>query len=69
MAWPLVFSVGNLFFISLALVQCMLIGRLLTDGRMSARLKYDLTDNLSVKVNAQVFNELFCMFVVCPSVE
>ncbi|MCO5560286.1 hypothetical protein L7F22_013898 [Adiantum nelumboides] len=33
--------------------RCMLIGRLLTDGRMSARMKYDLTENFSVKVNAQ----------------
>eukprot|EP00250_Pteridium_aquilinum_P033850 c6487_g1_i1 orf=684-1685(-) len=37
--------------------RCMLIGRLLTDGRMSARLKYDITDNFSVKVNAQLTNE------------
>ncbi|MCO5575743.1 hypothetical protein L7F22_029546 [Adiantum nelumboides] len=37
--------------------RCMLIGRLLTDGRMSARMKYDLTENFSVKVNAQLTNE------------
>lgn len=32
----------------------MLIGRVLTDGRVSARVKCDLTDNLSLKANAQV---------------
>lgn len=32
----------------------MLIGRVLTDGRLSARVKCDLTDNLSLKANAQV---------------
>ena len=34
----------------------MLIGRVLTDGRMSARVKYDITDRLSVKLNAQVWS-------------
>lgn len=33
----------------------MLIGRVLTDGRMSARVKYDITDRLSLKMNAQVW--------------
>jgi hypothetical protein len=33
----------------------MLIGRILTDGRMSARVKYDVTDNITMKINAQVF--------------
>lgn len=37
----------------------MLIGRVLTDGRMSARIKYDVTDRFSVKVNAQVSSENF----------
>lgn len=37
--------------------KMMLIGRILTDGRMSARIKYDLTDNFSLKVNAQLTNE------------
>ncbi|KAL2634344.1 hypothetical protein R1flu_005823 [Riccia fluitans] len=37
--------------------RMMLIGRILTDGRMTARLKYDLTDNFTVKVNAQLTNE------------
>lgn len=37
--------------------RCMLVGRILTDGRMSARLKYDITDNFSVKMNAQLTNE------------
>eukprot|EP00246_Nothoceros_aenigmaticus_P003547 TRINITY_DN14724_c0_g1_i1.p1 TRINITY_DN14724_c0_g1~~TRINITY_DN14724_c0_g1_i1.p1 ORF type:complete len:377 (+),score=46.93 TRINITY_DN14724_c0_g1_i1:139-1131(+) len=37
--------------------KMMLIGRILTDGRMSARVKYDVTDNFSVKINAQLTNE------------
>lgn len=37
--------------------RCMLIGRILTDGRMSARVKYDFTDNFTMKVNAQLTNE------------
>ncbi|KAJ7519975.1 hypothetical protein O6H91_20G062000 [Diphasiastrum complanatum] len=37
--------------------RLMLIGRILTDGRMSARVKCDLTENLSFKVNAQLTNE------------
>ncbi|XP_039038474.1 mitochondrial import receptor subunit TOM40-1-like isoform X3 [Hibiscus syriacus] len=36
----------------------MLIGRVLTDGRFNARVKWDLTDNLTVKANAQLTNEL-----------
>lgn len=32
----------------------MLFGRVLTDGRVNARLKCDLTDNLTLKGNAQV---------------
>jgi hypothetical protein len=32
----------------------MLIGRVMTDGRLNARVKCDLTDNLTLKVNAQV---------------
>ncbi|KAG4208990.1 hypothetical protein ERO13_A03G167500v2 [Gossypium hirsutum] len=35
----------------------MLIGRVLTDGRLNARLKWDLTDNFTVKANAQLSNE------------
>ena len=34
--------------------QLMLIGRVMTDGRLNARVKWDLTDNLAVKANAQV---------------
>ena len=30
----------------------------MTDGRLSARLKCDLTDNLSLKANAQVNTRL-----------
>ncbi|XVF01732.1 hypothetical protein REPUB_Repub04eG0114100 [Reevesia pubescens] len=35
----------------------MLIGRVLTDGRLNARVKWDLTDNLTLKANAQLTNE------------
>ncbi|KHG00734.1 Mitochondrial import receptor subunit TOM40 -like protein [Gossypium arboreum] len=35
----------------------MLIGRVLTDGRLNARVKWDLTDNFTVKANAQLTNE------------
>ncbi|OMO62320.1 hypothetical protein COLO4_33124 [Corchorus olitorius] len=35
----------------------MLIGRVLTDGRLTARVKWDLTENLTVKANAQLTNE------------
>jgi hypothetical protein len=34
--------------------QLMLVGRVLTDGRLNTRVKLDLTDRLSLKVNAQV---------------
>lgn len=37
--------------------KCMLVGRILTDGRLSARVKCDLTDNLALKINAQLTNE------------
>ncbi|ONK55173.1 uncharacterized protein A4U43_UnF6750 [Asparagus officinalis] len=37
--------------------KLMLIGRMMTDGRMSARVKCDLTDNLTMKINAQLTNE------------
>lgn len=33
----------------------MLVGRILTDGRLNARVKCDLTENLTLKINAQVF--------------
>lgn len=32
----------------------MLIGRISPDGRLSARVKYDITENLCAKLNAQV---------------
>lgn len=32
----------------------MLFGRILTDGRLNARLKCDLTENLTLKANSQV---------------
>lgn len=35
-------------------LQLMLFGRVMTDGRLNARLKCDLTDNLTLKGNAQV---------------
>eukprot|EP00268_Persea_americana_P033331 TRINITY_DN3300_c0_g1_i10.p1 TRINITY_DN3300_c0_g1~~TRINITY_DN3300_c0_g1_i10.p1 ORF type:complete len:284 (+),score=35.06 TRINITY_DN3300_c0_g1_i10:40-891(+) len=34
--------------------KLMLVGRILTDGRLNARVKCDLTENLTLKVNAQV---------------
>jgi mitochondrial import receptor subunit TOM40 len=43
----------------------MLIGRLMTDGRLNARVKCDLTENLALKVNAQVLNLIFfCLMTV-----
>ncbi|KAM0875274.1 hypothetical protein ACQ4PT_036955 [Festuca glaucescens] len=39
------------------LPKLMLIGRLMTDGRLNARVKCDLTENLSLKVNAQLTSE------------
>jgi hypothetical protein len=43
----------------------MLIGRLMTDGRLNARVKCDLTENLALKVNAQVLNLMFfCLMTV-----
>ena len=35
----------------------MLIGRLLTDGRLNARVKYDFNDACSVKMQTQLANE------------
>jgi hypothetical protein len=43
----------------------MLIGRLMTDGRLNARVKCDLTENLALKVNAQVVNLMFFLFDDC----
>ncbi|KAL8146765.1 mitochondrial import receptor subunit TOM40-1-like [Apium graveolens] len=37
--------------------KLMLIGRVLTDGRVNARLKCDLSENLTLKGNAQLTNE------------
>ncbi|KAH6814453.1 translocase of the outer mitochondrial membrane 40 [Perilla frutescens var. frutescens] len=37
--------------------KLMLFGRVMTDGRLSARLKCDLTDNLTLKGNAQITSE------------
>nr|XP_023905383.1 mitochondrial import receptor subunit TOM40-1-like [Quercus suber]POF19764.1 mitochondrial import receptor subunit tom40-1 [Quercus suber] len=37
--------------------KLMLVGRVLTDGRLTARLKCDLIENLSLKANAQLTNE------------
>lgn len=37
--------------------KLMLFGRVLTDGRLNARLKCDLTDSLTLKGNAQLTNE------------
>ena len=35
-------------------MQLMLVGRVMTDGRLNARLKADLSDKLILKANAQV---------------
>ncbi|CAA0815840.1 Mitochondrial import receptor subunit TOM40-1, partial [Striga hermonthica] len=35
----------------------VLMGRVMTDGRLTARMKCDLTDNLALRVNAQLTNE------------
>ena len=47
----------------------MLFGRILTDGRLNARVKCDLTENLTLKANAQViymstvtFAHFFCHY-------
>ncbi|KAJ7954386.1 Mitochondrial import receptor subunit TOM40-1-like protein [Quillaja saponaria] len=37
--------------------KAMLIGRVMTDGRLNARVKCDLTENLTLKANAQLTNE------------
>ncbi|KAL5542918.1 hypothetical protein UlMin_010628 [Ulmus minor] len=37
--------------------KLMLFGRVLTDGRLSARVKCDLTDNLILKANSTLTNE------------
>jgi mitochondrial import receptor subunit TOM40 len=37
--------------------KLLLIGRVMTDGRLNARLKADLTDKLVVKANALITNE------------
>ncbi|XP_047978140.1 mitochondrial import receptor subunit TOM40-1-like [Salvia hispanica] len=37
--------------------KLMLFGRVMTDGRLNARLKCDLADNLTLKGNAQLTNE------------
>ncbi|GAA0140628.1 primary active transporter [Lithospermum erythrorhizon] len=47
--------------------KLMLFGRIMTDGRLGARLKCDLTENLSMKANAQVNspNLYFKVLIVC----
>lgn len=37
--------------------KLMLVGRVLTDGRLNARVKCDLTESLTLKINAQIQNE------------
>uniref|UniRef100_A0A0C9S9K2 TSA: Wollemia nobilis Ref_Wollemi_Transcript_56_1724 transcribed RNA sequence n=1 Tax=Wollemia nobilis TaxID=56998 RepID=A0A0C9S9K2_9CONI len=37
--------------------KLMLVGRILTDGRLNARVKADLTEKLTLKINAQLTNE------------
>nr|AQA29576.1 RCD1-SRO-TAF4 plant domain protein [Zea mays] len=43
--------------------KLMLIGRVITDGRLNARVKCDLTDNLTLKVNAQFLESTLHLFV------
>lgn len=43
----------NQVMVLMVFPQLMLIGRVLTDGRLNARVKCDLSDNLSLKANAQ----------------
>lgn len=40
----------------------MLFGRVLTDGRLNARVKCDLTEDLALKANAQV-NFMFVLLI------
>jgi len=42
------------FFIDDSILQLLLWGRILTDGRLNARVKWDLAENLTFKANAQV---------------
>ncbi|KAF3789611.1 Mitochondrial import receptor subunit [Nymphaea thermarum] len=37
--------------------KLMLVGRILTDGRLNAKVKCDLTNNLTLKINAQLTGE------------
>lgn len=37
--------------------KLMLFGRIMTDGRLNARVKCDLSENLTLKANAQLTNE------------
>uniref|UniRef100_J3MKE6 Mitochondrial import receptor subunit TOM40-1 n=1 Tax=Oryza brachyantha TaxID=4533 RepID=J3MKE6_ORYBR len=37
--------------------RLILVGRVMTDGRLNARVKCDLTDDLTLKVNAQLTHE------------
>ncbi|CAA0820648.1 Mitochondrial import receptor subunit TOM40-1 [Striga hermonthica] len=37
--------------------KLVLMGRVMTDGRLTARLKCDLTENLALRANAQLTNE------------
>lgn len=46
--------------------KMMLIGRVSHDGRVNARVKCDLTDNLCLKINAQVIDlasRVKCVFM------
>jgi len=52
--------------------KLMLIGRVMTDGRLNARVKCDLTENLTLKVNAQVYGSMglvhwqsFLLLMIC----
>ncbi|AET05480.1 porin/voltage-dependent anion-selective channel protein [Medicago truncatula] len=38
-------------------MSLLLLGRAMTDGRVTARVKYDVFDNLTLKANAQLTSE------------
>lgn len=48
-------------------MQLMLFGRIMTDGRLNARVKCDLSENLTLKANSQVISktveELYPLFL------
>lgn len=45
---------SDLLCVLILFLQLMLFGRVLTDGRLNARLKYDISENLILKGSAHV---------------